>query len=143
MFRGTQAARFCCDEPEQTVLAKVRQHLGVLGRVSIDREGVVTVEPAERFHSPWGTVTIKGTMRREWNEYSLRLDHACAPTGMTWAVVAVGTPLALLGWLALVAPASLSKRAGAAARAALHEAHDKLGGAPERRYGRKAGFRPK
>ena len=139
MFRGKQTIRFCNDEPQVTVTQKVRQALGNLGQVTIDREGIIVVKPAEGFNSFLTEVTIGGRMAKEWNEYQVRIDYACEPTGATWAIVAVGTPLLLLGWAALLAPMSTKGRVGEAVRKALNEIEEALGGAATKRYGRKPG----
>jgi hypothetical protein len=49
--------------------------------------------------------------------------------------VVAGTPLLPLGWAALLAPLTASRTATPAAREALAEAEDALGGVPTRRYG--------
>ncbi len=143
MFRGTEAVRFCSDRPEAAVLQSLRAALGALGRVAIDRTGVIAIEPHEGFDSALSRTALGGRVRRELNEYRVRIDYACLPSPAGWAVVVLGTPALLLGWLALLAPLAASRRVGAAVRQALGGAAEQLGGAPERRYGRKSGDGPR
>jgi hypothetical protein len=137
MFRGKEQVRFCCDQPEVTVRHKVREALGDLGAVGITQKGDISIQPHKRFCPALTVTTMDGMLHREWNEYEVRIDYAYAPSPAGWAVVVVGTPLLLLGWAALLAPLLAARAAGAAARGALATAAATLGGAPNRRYGRK------
>jgi hypothetical protein len=137
MFRGKEQVRFCCDQPEVTVRHKVRDALGDLGAVTITQKGDISVRPHAKFCPALTVTTMAGLLHREWNEYEVRIDYACAPSPAGWAVVVAGTPLLLLGWAALLAPLTAARATGAAVREALAEAEDALGGAPSRRYGRK------
>src|SRR4051794_17125041 len=137
MFRGQEKVRFCTDMSESAVREKMREALGSLGRVEIERGGVIAIAPVEGFRSFLAETALAGRLRREWNEYEVTIGYTCRPTPAGWAVIALGTPLLLLGWLAVLAPLSVRRVAAEAVRRALANAGDALGGAVERRYGRK------
>jgi hypothetical protein len=137
MFQGKEAIRFCSDLSESVVRNKVRDALTGLGRVSIDPKGEIAIEPAERFNSFLAETALSGTLHREWNEYGVSVRYTCRPTPAAWFIVAAGTPLLLLGWLALLGPWSAGRAVAGATHQILRETRDELGGAAERRYGRK------
>src|SRR5438552_339130 len=137
MFRGHEKVRFCTDQPEAAVRDKVRAALGSLGPVEINSAGVISIEPREGFSSFLTQTALVGRLRREWNEYEVSITYSCGPTPAGWLIIALGTLPLLLGWLAVLAPRSARRAVAEAARQALGEAGNALGGAVERRYGRK------
>jgi hypothetical protein len=136
MFRGEKAVRFCSDLPETTVLQKVGETLGSLGRVGIDRKGIIDIEPAEEFHSFLTETAMAGMLRKRWNEYEVRIGYLCRPSRANWAIMILGTLTLLVGWLAVFAPLSVKKKVAHAVRQTLHEVGDEVGGAMDRRFGR-------
>jgi hypothetical protein len=137
MFRGTDKVRFCTDQSEAAVRDKVRQALAGLGQVAMGPGGVIGIEPREEFHSTLAETALSGRLRREWNEYEVNVAYSCRPTPAGWAVIALGTLPLLLGWLALLAPLSARRTVAEAVRQVLGQVGEALGGAVERRYGRK------
>jgi hypothetical protein len=137
MFRGREAIRFCSDRPAAAIAAAVRQALGGLGQVTIDPRGAIRIEPGEWSRSRWAATALGGSLRREMNEYDVTIHVACRPTPAGWAVIVLGTPLFLLGWVAALAPLAARRTAAAAVREALAAAANALGGAAEQRYGRR------
>src|SRR5437762_2157964 len=133
MFAGKKVVRFWTELSEATVVPRVRAALEALGRVSIDRDGSIDIEPRAGFRSPLTETAMGGRLSRRGNEFEVRITFTCAPTGAAWAIVAVGTPLLLLGWLALLAPLSARGRVARAVRQALHDAEAALQGVPGRR----------
>jgi hypothetical protein len=136
MFAGARSVRFCTDASESSVMHTVRTSLESLGRVSLDRSGDLEIEPKEEFHSFLARTVLKGRIRREYNEYDIRISYRCEPTAACWLIVVAGTPLLFLGWAAFLGPSSAKKTVARAVRQALEEAEDALPEAPDRRYGR-------
>jgi hypothetical protein len=137
MFGGKKAVRFCTEASEVMVRQTIRNVLGGLGRVAIDRLGVIQIEPAERFNTALAATKLGGRLRREMNEYDVSVTYDCNPTPACWAIIILGTPLLLAGWAAALAPKSMADTVRKAVREALFDIEDALGGAAAHRYGRK------
>ena len=118
MLRGTAVMRLATDLPESAVVQKFRQTLAVLGRVEIDRMGVIWIEPGERFQSALTATTMDGILRRRGNEYEVRIRYSCQPSRLGWATV----------FAPLVAKWAVER----AVRQALRDAEGALPGAPVR-----------
>jgi hypothetical protein len=80
---------------------------------------------------------LGGRVRREMNEFEVTIDVTSRPTPAGWAIIALGTPLLLLGWAAAIAPLAARRAALGTVRQALAAAAVTLGGAANQRYGRR------
>jgi hypothetical protein len=135
MFRERQAIRFSTVMPEAAVVRRVRDALGGLGRVEIDKWGVIRIEPAARFHSFLTETDIRGLLRRRGHEYEVRIDYTCEPSLANWVIMAAGTLTLLVGWVGVFAPLSAKRALAEAVRNALRDAEVPPPGAPGRQTG--------
>jgi hypothetical protein len=137
MFRGREAIRFFSDLPESAVVRTIRDSLAGVGRAAIGPRGEIAVHPGEWTRSALAATEISGRLRRELNEYQVTIDVTCRPTAAGWALIVLGTPLLLLGWVAALAPLSARRAVAAEVRRGLETAADAVGGAAGKKYGRK------
>src|SRR5947209_609863 len=109
MFQGERVVRFFSQAGEASVVKSVREALGGLGRVSVDRAGAIRIDTGPG--SALSATSMSGRLRRRHMEYEVRLTYRCRPTPLAWAVAALGTPVLLLGWAAVLASWSARRRA--------------------------------
>jgi hypothetical protein len=95
MFRGEKVIRFYAGACETTVLRTVRETLGSLGQINVERDGAIRIEPGRGLRSALATTTLSGRLRKRNREYEVRITYTCAPTPMGWAIMALGT---VFGW---------------------------------------------
>jgi hypothetical protein len=127
MFRGEKVIRFYASAGDTTVLRVVRDTLGRLGQVQMERSGSIHIEPSQGLRSTLTRTTMTGRLRKRQREYEVRIAYHCGPTPMGWALMALG---ALVGW------ATRRKVAGYV-RSALRQLGGTLVGTSDGRFGAK------
>ncbi|HEX4612565.1 MAG TPA: hypothetical protein VH092_30505 [Urbifossiella sp.] len=129
MFRGDAAVTFTTAKPDAEVATGVAEALAPLGRVKIDKKGIIEIEPAAKLTSFLTDVTVEGTLRKKaGGGYEVVIEFDCKPTLANWLIAGFGTLFLCVGFVVVFVPLGDKKKVGKAVRGALRDVEDELAG---------------